>query len=98
MGSLIILVANLLHGAIVLLEIMILIQVVLSWLAVGVPLNPITRIMYSLVEAMYRPIRGVIPTAMGGVDFTPMIALAGLYLLDTTIVASLMATGYRWAH
>ena len=71
MGAILIFFANLLHGAISLLQLMILVQVVLSWMAVGLPLNPITRLMYSILETLYRPIRSVVPTALGGVDFTP---------------------------
>ena len=97
MGALVILLAELLHGLVLLLQLLVLIQVVLSWMAVGLPLNPITRLFYTLLEFIYRPIRSVVPTTMGGVDFTPMIALGLLYLIDSTLVSALFSSGYRWS-
>ena len=97
MGNLAILLAELLHGLIALLQLLVLIQVVLSWMAVGLPLNPLTRLFHTVVEALYRPIRSVVPTTMGGVDFAPMIALGLLYLVDTTLVSAMLSTGYRWS-
>ena len=97
MGTLTILIAELLHGLILSLQLLVLIQVVLSWMAVGLPLNPLTRLFYRVVENFYRPIRAVVPTTLGCVDFTPMIALGLLYLLDATLVSALFTTGYRWS-
>ena len=96
MGEVVVLIAKLLHGVIVLLQLLIFVHVIVSWMAIDVPLNEVTRFLYAVVEVFYRPIRAVIPTALGGVDFTPMIALAALYLLDATLVSTLLSYGYRW--
>lgn len=96
MGELIIVIAKLLHAVIVLVQLLIFMHVVLSWTAFDVPLNEVTRFLYALVERIYQPIRAIVPTAMGGVDFTPMIALMALYFLDVTFVSFLLSSGYRW--
>ena len=96
MGEIIIVISKLLHAIIMLLQLLIFVHVVLSWTAMSVPLNAVTRYLYALVEMIYRPIRAVIPTALGGVDFTPMIALLALYVLDVTVVSFLLSSGYRW--
>ena len=96
MGEIIIVIARLMHAIIMGLQLLIFVHVVLSWMAYDVPLNQVTRFLYAIVEKIYQPIRSILPTAMGGVDFTPMIALLALYVLDVTLVSTLLSSGYRW--
>ena len=96
MGEMIIIIAKLMHAIIMGLQLLIFVHVVLSWMAYDVPLNQVTRFLYAMVEKIYQPIRSILPTAMGGVDFTPMIALLALYVLDVTLVSTLLSSGYRW--
>ena len=96
MGEIIIVIAKLMHAIIMGLQLLIFVHVVLSWMAYDVPLNQVTRFLYAIVEKIYQPIRSILPTAMGGVDFTPMIALLALYVLDVTLVSTLLSSGYRW--
>ncbi len=96
MGEIIIVIAKLMHAIIMGLQLLIFVHVVLSWMAYDVPLNQVTRFLYAMVEKIYQPIRSLLPTAMGGVDFTPMIALLALYVLDVTLVSTLLSSGYRW--
>lgn len=67
----------------------ILASVVISWLRVArvrVPYgNPVIRAIDGIAEAMLRPIRRAIPTAGGGLDFSPMVALILLYILRRII-------------
>ncbi len=94
-GNLLIAVGQLLRLGIDGLQLLIFIQVVLSWLNVSLPLNTATRMLYAITEAIYRPIRKLIPTMMGGLDFTPLVALAALFLVDRWLVASLIRLGYQ---
>ncbi len=94
-GNLLIAVGQLLRLGIDVLQLLIFIQVVLSWLNVSLPLNTATRMLYAITEAVYRPIRKLIPTMMGGLDFTPLVALAALFLVDRWLVASLIRLGYQ---
>ena len=77
------------------LQIIIFVQVVLSWLNVSLPLNTATRMLYAVTEAMYAPIRKRLPTVYGGLDFTPLVALAALYIADQWLVRSLIRLGYQ---
>ena len=67
----------------------ILASVVISWLRaarVRVPYgNPVIRGIEGAAEAILRPIRRAIPTAGGGLDFSPMVALILLYILRRII-------------
>jgi len=55
------------------------IQVVLSWVSQG-QFNPMYDILSQLTEPLTGPIRKIIP-AMGGFDFTPMVAILFIYVI-----------------
>lgn len=63
-------------------------SVILSWLISFNVVNmrnqfvaAVARITYQLTEPALRPIRNVLP-AFGGLDFSPIILLLGLYYLN----------------
>ncbi|MFB0516574.1 MAG: YggT family protein [Candidatus Neomarinimicrobiota bacterium] len=97
MGHLLIILGRIVSLAISILEVLIIVQVVLSWLGVRLPLNQLTRLFYALTDAVYRPVRAVIPTLFGGLDISPLIALAGLYAIDRWLVSAIIRMGYRLA-
>lgn len=96
-GSLIIALGRLARFGIDILQLIIIIQVVLSWVGASLPLNTCTRLLYAITEAIYRPIRAVIPTSFGAIDFTPLVALAGLHLIDSVVVSAIIRMGYQLA-
>jgi len=48
-------------------------RIIISWLPIDRD-NAVVRILYEITEPIIGPIRRVLP-AMGGLDFSPMIAL-----------------------
>jgi YggT family protein len=73
-----------------------LLAVVSSWLiAFGIvnAHNPnarqVLRVLYSLTDPILTPIRRVIP-AIGGIDFSPLIALLGLEFLRRLVLGTLL--------
>lgn len=56
-----------------------LIMVIISWIAPHTH-NPIMSVISSITEPVLRPIRNVVP-AMGGLDFSIMIAMLGIVIL-----------------
>ncbi len=94
-GNLLVALGQLTRLAIGALELLIIAQVVLSWLSIDLPLNRVTRLFYALTEAVYRPIRAVIPTLFGGFDIAPLMVLAGLYAIDRWLVSSIIRLGYQ---
>jgi len=64
--------------------------VVISWLrmfGVRVPrYNPIVRAIEETADLMLRPIRNAVQTTGGGLDFTPMVAILMLYILQMIIL------------
>jgi len=69
----------------------ILASIVISWLRafrVSVPQNnPLVRAIEDTADLMLRPIRRSVPTAGGGLDFAPMIALVILYIIRAMLMS-----------
>ncbi len=63
------------------------VQVILSWLSPGA-YNPIIGLLYSFNEPILRPARRVLPST-GGLDFSPLIALIFLNLVQILAVGIL---------
>ena len=55
-----------------LLQILIMIRVIISWISYN-PYNQFIKIVVQITDIILEPIRDVIPSQMGGVDFSPMI-------------------------
>jgi YggT family protein len=70
-----------------LLELLIFARVVLSWVASPTSRNPFVRIVREVTEPMLAPIRSILPRT-GAFDFSPMIALFVLYLLQNLIAGA----------
>ena len=84
-----------------LLSILVIVQVIVSWLVAFNVVNlqqPFVRALYTgmerVTEPLYRPIRRVLPD-MGGVDLSPLVVLVILYFiwyfLNTTVAAALLS-------
>ena len=95
LGNLLIVLGQLTRLAIEILELLIIIRVLMSWVRVNLPLNRLTRLFYAVTEALYRPVRAVMPVLLGGMDFTPLFALVGLYMIDRWLVSSIIRLGYQ---
>ena len=68
------------------------ISVIMSWLVAFNVVNvrhPLMRRVYEFItrmsEALYRPIRKVIPTQYGGMDISPVVVLIILQLINYTL-------------
>ncbi len=68
----------------------VLISAILSWVRPD-PYNPIVRTLRTLTEPVYYRIRKVLPfTYTSGIDFSPIIVLLAIELVDRIVVASLL--------
>jgi len=52
------------------------------------PRNPVVRLLNGMVDPLLHPIRAILPPAMG-LDFSPMVALVILWLLQSLLHRSL---------
>ncbi|MEG2172490.1 MAG: YggT family protein [Desulfovibrionaceae bacterium] len=66
------------------------ISALLTWVRPD-PYNPIVRTLRTLTEPVYYRIRKVLPfTYASGIDFSPLIVLLAIELVDRIIVASML--------
>ena len=50
----------------------------MSWVVQGY--HPIASVLFQLADPLVGPVRRILPP-MGGIDFSPMIVIMGLYFL-----------------
>ena len=72
---------------IVLLIMLIFITSLLSWVQPD-PRNPMVRLLHAIVDPVLHPIRVLLPSSMG-MDFSPMVAILILYVLQSLLNKSL---------
>ncbi|MEW5802793.1 MAG: YggT family protein [bacterium] len=66
----------------------------ISWLHVD-PYNPVVQILHQLTEPVFRFVRRHLPVAIGGIDLSPMIVIAGCVFIQKFIVNSLLGIAFR---
>jgi YggT family protein len=64
-------------------------RAIISWVNPD-PYNPIVRFLYNVTEPVLYRVRRTIPFSYaGGIDFSPLIVLLGIYFLQIFLVRSL---------
>jgi YggT family protein len=67
----------------------IVIRALISWVNPD-PYNPIVRFLYSATDPLLYRVRRMIPLNFGGIDFSPILVIAGIVFLQTFLVQSLL--------
>lgn len=94
LSNLILAVANILHIVLNLYMWIIIARALLSWVNPD-PYNPIVRFLYNVTEPVLYAIRRRVPMFFGGIDFSPMIVILGIYFLDSFLVPTLAGMAIR---
>jgi YggT family protein len=63
-------------------------RAVISWVNAD-PHNPIVRFLFEVTEPLLGRIRRIIPTSMGGIDFSPVILIVVIMFLQSFLVPTL---------
>lgn len=63
-------------------------RAIISWVNAD-PYNPIVRFLYEATEPLLGRIRRMLPVSMGGIDFSPIILIAGIMFLQSFLVPTL---------
>jgi len=61
----------------------------ISWVSPD-PYNPIVRFLRQVTEPVLRPIRRLIPTYQTGIDFSPLVAIILIQLIERVILPALL--------
>lgn len=75
------------------LQWLVIIAAVISWVNPD-PRNPIVRFLYNATEPLLSRVRRAVPY-LGGIDFSPLVVIIGIYVLQSFLVASLMDLALR---
>ena len=93
-SNLVLALANILHIVLNLYMWIVIARAILSWVNPD-PYNPIVRFLYSATEPVLYAIRRRVPIFFGGIDFSPMIVILGIYFLDSFLVPTLAGMAVR---
>ncbi len=94
-GNILSAIAGLLSTLISIYTFIIIASAVISWVNAD-PYNPIVKTLRQLTEPVYYRIRKALPFTMaGGFDFSPLILIFALQLIDGAIVQSIADLAYR---
>ena len=71
-----------------LFTLLIFVRVVLSWIQPGQS-NRLIELVHRVTEPLLAPVRGLLP-AMGGMDFSPIIVLFGIQIVERLLIQLLL--------
>ena len=83
--------ADLISLAVKIYSLVLLGRVILSWVQPD-PSNPIAVFLVRVTEPVLAPVRNLLP-AMGGMDFSPILVLFGLQILEEVTIRLLLQAG-----
>ncbi len=87
-GNLLSAVANVLDFLIQALIVLLFVNALLSWVRPD-PSNPIVMFLERVSDVVCAPIRRIMPTVFGGIDFAPFAAMLALWFIKMFVVKSL---------
>ena len=92
-ANFIIAIAQIVGAILTILTWIIIIRALVSWVNPD-PYNSIVQFLYRVTEPILMPIRRILP-AMGGFDFSPIVALIGIMFIRSFLVQTLIEFGMR---
>lgn len=93
LSNLLVALAGVLGMVLTLYTYVIIARAIVSWVNPD-PYNPIVRFLYNVTEPVLYRVRRTIPSYAGGIDFSPLIVLLGVYFLQSFLVQSLRDFAY----
>jgi len=72
----------------------VIIGALISWVNPD-PYNPIVRFLRGATYPLFAWIRRRLPLSLGGIDFSPVIIIAGIVFLRYALARTIIETGYR---
>jgi len=88
-GNFLVAVASILNMLLSVYMWIIVIRALISWVNPD-PYNPIVQFLRSATDPLLYRVRRVLPLNFGGIDFSPIIVIAGIMFLQTFLVQSLL--------
>src|ERR1700687_1804294 len=89
LSSLIIFIAQTLDGLLTLYLYVVIVSALMTWIEPN-PYNPIVRFIYSITEPVFDWFRNHIPVVFGGIDFSPLIVIIVIQLVQQVVIPSVV--------
>jgi YggT family protein len=93
-GDFLITVAKILDVILEIYKWVVIIAALISWVNPD-PYNPIVRLLYSVTEPAFRPVRRLIGYRLGPIDISPIIVILVIIFAQSFLVTTLIKIGYR---
>lgn len=93
LGEIILVFAQMVNMIITIYIYMVIARAIISWVNPD-PYNPIVRFLHNATDPVLYRIRRLVPLNLGGIDFSPIILLFGLYLLQRLVTVLLTRLAY----
>ena len=87
-------IAGVLNSILYMLLFLIIARVVISWVNAD-PYNFLVRIIVSTTDPLLVPVRRKLPVNMVGLDFTPIVVMLVIYVIQMVVVQSLFDYGVQ---
>jgi YggT family protein len=94
-GDLLIAIARIADALLEVYKWVVIIAALISWVSPD-PYNPIVRLLYSVTEPVFRPIRRLIGHRLGPIDISPIIVILAIIFIQSFLVRTLIKVGYKF--
>lgn len=94
LGNLIYALATILDYLLTIINWMIIIRALLSWVNPD-PYNALVRFLYKMTEPLLAPFRRIVPLYSMGMDFSPIFALIAIWFMKLFLVRTLFGIAAR---
>ena len=86
-----ILLIDIVQWAATIFSILVFARVIISWMGSG-STHPLVLLVYRLTEPVLGPVRSILPS-FGGLDFSPVLVLIGIQVLERVLIQVLINLG-----
>lgn len=86
-----ILLIDIVKWAATIFSILVFARVIISWMGSG-STHPLVLLVYRLTEPVLAPVRSILPS-FGGLDFSPVLVLIGIQVLERVLIRVLINLG-----
>ena len=93
-GNFIIAVANILDIILGIYKWIVIIAALISWVNPD-PYNPVVKLLYSVTDPLFKPIRRLIGYRLGPVDISPLIIIFAIIFIQRFLITSLIEIGFK---
>jgi len=87
----VILLIDIVQWAATIFSILVFARVIISWMGRG-STHPLVLLVYRLTEPVLAPVRSILPS-FGGLDFSPVLVLIGIQVLERVLIQVLINLG-----